>query len=34
MVSPPFADRLVFPWLLLPRFFAELGLCPASSSKE
>jgi len=27
MVSPAFAARLLFPWLLLPGFFAELALC-------
>ncbi len=27
MVSPAFAARLLFPWIILPAFFAELGLC-------
>lgn len=27
ILSPAFTARLLFPWLLLPGFFAELGLC-------
>lgn len=27
MLSPAFAAKLLFPWLLLPGFFGELGLC-------
>jgi Domain of unknown function (DUF4386) len=27
MLAPAFAARLLFPWILLPAFFAELGLC-------
>jgi hypothetical protein len=27
MLSPALAAKLLFPWLLLPGFFAELGLC-------
>ena len=27
MLSPVLATKLLFPWLLLPGFFAELGLC-------
>jgi len=27
MLAPTFAAKLLFPWLLLPGFFAELGLC-------
>lgn len=27
IVSPAFTSRALFPWLLLPGFFAELGLC-------
>ncbi len=27
MLSPAFTSRLLFPWLLLPGFVAELGLC-------
>jgi hypothetical protein len=27
MLSPALATKLLFPWLLLPGFLAELGLC-------
>ncbi len=27
MLSPAITEKLLFPWLLLPGFFAELGLC-------
>ena len=27
MLAPAFAARLLFPWIILPAFFAELGLC-------
>src|SRR5262249_28114030 len=27
MLAPAFAARFLFPWLLLPAFVAELGLC-------
>ena len=27
MLSPAFTSKLLFPWLLLPGFIAELGLC-------
>jgi hypothetical protein len=27
IVAPAFAGRVLFPWLMLPAFFGELGLC-------
>jgi Domain of unknown function (DUF4386) len=27
MVAPAFAARVLFPWIMLPAFFGELGLC-------